>query len=104
MEQIADIELTVFEKMQRDGWRKGLEEGREEGREEGALLGKRLLLQRLLIHKFGDLPDTMTARIDLISDDATFDSLVEQALTAASIDELVLPALSTDDDTNAVSA
>lgn len=100
MEQIADVELTFFERMRRDVRK----EGREEGREEGELLGKRLLLQRLLTHKFGDLSKDMTDRIATISDDGTFDSLVEQALTAASIDELRLPRPLSDEETNAVSA
>jgi hypothetical protein len=46
----------------------------------------------------------MTQRIELISDDATFDSLVEQALTAATIDELTFLIPQADDDTNVVSA
>ena len=87
MEQIADVELTFFERMRRDVRK----EGREEGREEGEVLGKRLLLHRLLIHKFGDLSKDVTDRIAMISDDETFDLLVEQALTAASISELMLP-------------
>lgn len=104
MEQIADVELTFFERMRRDVRQEGHEEGREEGREEGQMLGKRLLLQRLLTHKFGELPKEVTERIGQISDDATFDLLVEQALTTATIDELTLPESPTDDDTNAVSA
>jgi len=100
MEQIADIELTIFERLRQEG----REKGHEEGREEGELLGKRLLLERLLTHKFGELSPEITQRIGLISDDARFDSLVEQALTAASIDELTLPQPPTSDDTNAVSA
>ncbi len=95
MEQIADIELTIFEKLE--------QKGIEKGREEGELLGKRLLLERLLTHKFGKLSPAVTQRIGLIGDDATFDSTVQQALTAATIDELTLPQLPADD-TNAVSA
>lgn len=97
MEKIADIELTVFEQMRleshQSGLAEGLAEGREEGLEEGELLGKRLLLRRLLTHRFGDLPQDTVQRIELIQDDALFDSLVEQALTATSINELTLPAL-----------
>lgn len=100
MEQIADIELTIFERLEQ----KGLEKGIEKGREEGELLGQRLLLERLLTHKFGELPVEITQQIELISDDATFDSLVEQALTAATIDELTFLIPQADDDTNVVSA
>lgn len=101
MEQIADIEITVFEKMRLESRQAELAEGREEGlevgceerREEGELLGKRLLLRRLLTHRFGDLPQDTVQRIELIHKDALFDSLVEQALTATTINELGLPAL-----------
>ena len=112
MQRIEDIELTVFERMRLESQQKGFEEGREEGheegreegREEGQVLGKRVLLLRLLTHRFGELPVDLTARIAKIWEDEVFDSLVEQALTANSIDELTLPESSADEDENAGSA
>lgn len=91
MEKLEDIELTYYERMELEFTKKGLEEGREEGREEGQLLGKRNLLQKLLAHRFGELPGDILSRIDAIQDHNLFDPLVEQALTAQSITDLTFP-------------
>ena len=60
-----------------------LEEGREEGRQEGE---QRSLL-RMLRFRFGELPQPLVDKINLLDDLNAFAQLMEQGLLANSIDE-----------------
>ncbi len=54
--------MTLAEKF--DQWAGQFKrEGRQEGRQEGRLEGETLLLQRLLVRRFGPLPAGLVARI-----------------------------------------
>ena len=115
IEQLSDIELNYYERMElefmrkgleegltkgleegltkglEEGQTKGLEEGLTKGREEGELLGKRSLLVNLLTHRFGTLPQEIVARIGLITNHNLLDPIVEQALTAEFVTDLTFP-------------
>lgn len=69
--------ITSIERLARE---EGREEGREAGREEGAT---RLLL-RLLEHRFGNLPETVTQRVQQLSLEQA-EALVDHALGAESL-------------------
>lgn len=66
---------------------RGKEEGREEGREEGQTLEARQNLRKLLISRFGALPEALTARIEQ-ADHATLDAWFEAALSAPSLESV----------------
>ncbi|MFM7584357.1 MAG: DUF4351 domain-containing protein [Caldilinea sp.] len=72
------------EKCREEGREKGREEGREEGRKEGATY----MLLRLLEHRFGELPEAVTAHVQRLSLAQT-EVLVNQALGAESLAQFV---------------
>jgi flagellar biosynthesis/type III secretory pathway protein FliH len=74
------------------GLEKGLEEGLEKGLEKGQIIGQQTLLLRLLRTKFGPLPEPFVQRLEAITDSEQLDELSEQLLTAATLDEIRLPA------------
>ncbi len=80
MRYITSIERIAREEGRVEGREEGRVEGREEGREEGAA---RLLL-RLLEHRFGELPETVIARVHQLSFTEA-EALVDQALGAESL-------------------
>jgi predicted transposase YdaD len=85
MQNLAEIEMSWGDKLR--------EEGREEGELKGELKGKCEVLLRLLAFKFGALPDAFVGRIKAITEGAQLDALIEQALSAASLADIKLPAL-----------
>ena len=103
MEELEDVELTKWERLELEAMQRGIEEGlatgraegreegREEGHEEGELSGKRDLLLRLLAHRFGEIPAQVFQRIAQVQDHHIFDALVEQALTVESAGDLLIP-------------
>lgn len=71
MQALLDTELTWGEKRE--------------------LEGEIRLLQRLLRHKFGPLPESFVQRLEAIDDPAMLDKLSEQVLTAVTLDDITLP-------------
>jgi predicted transposase YdaD len=82
---VQEVELTWADKL----LEKGREEGREKGREEGVIQGKRETLLRLLVAKFGELPEEVVSRVEVMSR-AELDSALDRVLAATSWKELGL--------------
>ena len=65
--ETAEVFMGLAETFKRvgreEGLEKGREEGREEGREQGREQGREEMLLLALTHKFGAVPDAVTARI-----------------------------------------
>jgi hypothetical protein len=58
--------------------------------ERGILRGKRDTLLRLLRRKFGDLPESVAAKVQAIQTEAELDRLSERILDAGSLEEMGL--------------
>ena len=67
--------------------RTGREEGREEGRSIGRLEGEALMLQRMLTHRFGPLPDDLLARLQSASA-ASLERWSDQLLEAPTLEQV----------------
>ena len=82
--KVQDVDETWMDKL--------LRQGEEKGREEGLLEGKRQTLLTLMERKFGPLPATVTAHVQSIESAEVFDRLLEQILTASTLEEMQLDA------------
>jgi hypothetical protein len=60
------------------------------GMEKGVLKGKRNLLLRQLRHKFGELPESVEAKINAIETEEELDKLSDLILDANSLEEMGL--------------
>lgn len=69
------------------GLERGIAQGMEQGIAQGFLRGKRDTTIRLLRVRFGDLPNPLIAAIEAMDADQ-LDALMENALTAATLDDL----------------
>jgi len=99
LQELNRIEVMWHEKIEfkarHEGMMKGLAEGMESGLHDGAKYGvvqglQKMLLQ-LLTKKFGPLPGAIINQIRMVGDDAALIALSEQLLTAASLEEIVVP-------------
>ena len=69
-------------------WKKeGVEEGRQEGRQEGLRAGRTTVLKRLLLQKFGHVPDQALHRIEA-ADAAELEAWTLRILDAERIDDI----------------
>ena len=75
---------TTAEFLIEQGEAKGKAEGREEGRAEG----KQDAVLKLLQLQFQDVPETLSREIRNIHNLTHLDTLLEQAMTAQSLDEI----------------
>ena len=66
----------------------GKAEGIVEGKAEGIVEGKRAAVLQLLRLQFQDVPETLVQRISAIESVSDLDTLLEQAMTAESLDDL----------------
>lgn len=82
MTDVAKMEMTWAERTQYEGILKGREEGRVEG--------ERRILQRVLEARFGALSDRFRRRLDALDSTDEIERLVDRALEAGSLDELML--------------
>jgi len=73
-----------------EGLVEGRAEGLVEGRAEGLVEGERLLLQKLLTRRFGELSADARRRLERASE-AELERWAERVLTAATLDEVFLP-------------
>ena len=69
------------------GREEGREAGREEGREVGRIEGRAETLRRLVVRRFGDVPEADRAAEELASIDP--DDALDRIAAAASIDDLL---------------
>lgn len=79
MKKLADVEMTWGERL------------RAEGEERGEIKGERKMLLRLLTLMFGEVPESLTERINAIDDEAALTAIAQQILTIKRLDDLVLP-------------
>ena len=86
--KVQDVDETWMDKL----LRQGQEKGREEGRRVGVTEGKRETLLTQMRRKFGPLPETVTAHVKSLESDEVFDRLLEQILTASTLEEMQLDA------------
>ena len=87
MEQLAAVEMTWGERLREEG----REEGREAGREAGRAEGEQKMLLHLLGLMFGEVPPTLTDRINAITDETMLSVVARQILTIKRLEELILP-------------
>ena len=84
--------MTGAEALVQQGKVEGKAEGKIEGKAEGLQLGviqaKREVLLKLLGHRIGDIPDTVTKKVSRIRSLVRLDSLLDQALTADTLDDI----------------
>jgi len=70
---------------------RGIDKGIEQGIEQGILRGRREVLLRQMLRKFGNLPESARGYVETVNDAEEIDRLVDQILTAATIEEMNLP-------------
>ena len=78
----------LIEQGKEEGRAEGKEEGRAEGKEEGRAEGKQDAVVKLLQIRFQNVPETLSREISNISNLSLLDSLLEQVMTAQSLDEI----------------
>ena len=71
-----------------EGKAEGKAEGRVEGRVEGRAEGKQDAVLKLLEFRFPNVPETLAREISNIHNLSRLDALLEQAMTAQSLDEI----------------
>jgi flagellar biosynthesis/type III secretory pathway protein FliH len=88
---IGEKVMTLAEQLKQEGHQEGLQAGiilgRQEGRQKGRQEGERLVLQRLLQHKFGSVPEKYLKFIKQADADALLE-LSERVLDAKNLDDL----------------
>ena len=70
------------------GISQGISQGINEGLAQGKVRGKQETLLRLIRHKFGEIPESMAARIDELEGLEQLDSLIELLVDANTLDEM----------------
>ena len=78
----------LIEQGEAKGKAEGKAEGREEGRAEGRAEGKQDAVLKLLQFKFQDVPEVLSREISNIHNLTRLDTLLEQAMTAQSLEEI----------------
>ncbi|KPQ33589.1 MAG: hypothetical protein HLUCCA11_17795 [Phormidesmis priestleyi Ana] len=84
---ITSVERLGFERGLQEGRQEGRQEGLQEGRQEGLQEASRLILQRLLVGKFGTLPEHLCTAVETLSPEAV-ESLAIALLNFSSIEDL----------------
>jgi predicted transposase YdaD len=91
--QTEAILMTLAEQWKQEGRQEGRQAGRQEGRQEG----ERLLLEKLLRLKFGDLPAAVRQRLSS-SSEQEIARWAERVLTATLLGDVFLPRQPASDD------
>ena len=65
-----------------------IEQGRAEGRAEAKVEAKQEAVLKLLQHRFQDVPEVLSREISNIHNLSRLDTLLEQAMTAQSLEEI----------------
>lgn len=74
---------------QKEGRKEGLKEGHQEGQKEGRQQGERLVLRRMLVKRFGALPEWAEQRL-IDADIAQLEQWTDRILDATTLDEVFL--------------
>ena len=88
--KVETMAKTIAEALFEQGMEKGMEMAMEKGMEIGRLLAARKMLQRLLLRRFGTLPEPVVNRIESMTDLERLRSCIEQTIELRAIDELAL--------------
>ena len=80
--------MPYITSVERIGFERGLEEGRQEGRQEGKQEGEKLILQRVLVGRFGALPAHLSTAVDELAPEK-LEALAIALLNFSSIDDLL---------------
>lgn len=89
-EMIAQEDMADVAKMEMTWAERTVLKGREQGRLEGRVEGERRILQRVLEARFGPLSDRIRRRIEALDSTDEIERLVDRALEAGSLDDLML--------------
>jgi len=81
------IEIGV-EKGFEEGMEKGMQKGLVKGISEGIHKGKHQLIIRILLHKFGTIPEDMVNRIQTIDDDDKLEEIALKTVDLISLEQL----------------
>ena len=85
---LKELKMTLAERF--DEWAKAYEQkGIEKGMEKGMEKGESLVLQRLLVKRFGTLPNTLLTRI-AAADRAQLELWCDRVLDAATLDDVFI--------------
>ncbi len=84
--KVQEVELTWADKLKEEG----RQEGRQEGRRVGLIEGKRGTLLRLLMAKFGPLPEATSLSVEALESLDELDSYLDRVLKARSLEEMGL--------------
>ena len=79
--------LEGLEKGIQKGIQKGLLEGRQEGLEKGIVQTAREAILDVLDSRFGEVPDSVRERINVLCSEPTLKDLLRRAARASSLDE-----------------
>ena len=84
------IEEEALERGLERGLEQGLVRGREEGREEGERQAKQEAILKLLLRRFDSVPESVINTITSIQRLSDLDSLLDNALTAQTLEEIFM--------------
>jgi len=80
--------ITLFEELAlKEGIQKGRQEGRQEGLEKGIVQTAREAILDVLDSRFGEVPDSVRERINVLCSEPTLKDLLRRAARASSLDE-----------------
>ena len=80
----------IFEQGEKHGEIRGEKRGEIRGEKRGKKLAKQEVLLKLLQLRFNEVPESVANQINLIRSASRLDTLIENALTAQTLDELGL--------------
>jgi hypothetical protein len=80
--------ITLFEELAlKEGLEKGIQKGRQEGLEKGIVQTAREAILDVLDSRFGEVPDSVRERINVLCSEHTLKDLLRRAARASSLDE-----------------
>ncbi len=80
--------ITLFEELAlKEGLEKGIQKGRQEGLEKGIVQTGREAILDVLDSRFGEVPDSVRERINVLCSEHTLKDLLRRAARASSLDE-----------------
>ena len=86
--QESSVYQHLVETAAEERYQQGIAQGIEQGKVEGIVEGKRAAILQFLRLQFQDIPEPIAQRITAIESVSDLDALLEQAMTAKSLDEL----------------
>ncbi len=94
VEELRELKIMLADKLEQwaldyeaRGMEKGRQEGRQEGMQQGVHKGEALALRKLLTKRFGAVPDSMGARIEVASLEQ-IEVWFDRAVDAASLTDI----------------